>query len=318
MRSVLLPALFALTLTSSCFAEDSGTESETTLKAAVGSSEAPIVVAQAKTTDTAVKTEEMLAAEDAEPKMDSTHDAMASTDKPHMSDMSAESENKMPDEELQQVFDAVNARLPEFRIGSVGRTPFPGVFEVVFGGQIIYVNADASAVIEGSMIDLQTGTDLTDARLGLLHADMINDIDEKDMLVYDSGKPSQRSLTVFTDISCGYCRRLHSELDTLLEGGVKVRYLLFPRAGLESQAHRDLESVWCAADPQEAMTIAKAGGPINPVSCSNPIESHVALAEQIGLRGTPLIYLDNGLRVPGYRPAPALVELINSAEPLSN
>jgi len=80
---------------------------------------------------------------------------------------------------------------------------------------------------------------------------------------------------------------------------VRVRYLLFPRAGLDSQAHKDLESVWCADNPQEAMTVAKSGGSVEAKSCENPIELHVTLAEQIGLRGTPLIYLDNGERIPG-------------------
>ena len=114
------------------------------------------------------------------------------------------------------------------------------------------------------------------------------------MLIYEPEGPSERSITVFTDISCGYCRRLHEDIDALLDEGVRVRYLLFPRAGLGSQGHKDLESVWCAEDPQAAMTAAKAGARITPATCENPIESHIALAEQVGLRGTPLIYLDTG------------------------
>jgi thiol:disulfide interchange protein DsbC len=121
---------------------------------------------------------------------------------------------------------------------------------------------------------------------------------------------------VFTDISCGYCRRLHAELDTLLDAGVRVRYLLFPRAGMGSQGQKDLESVWCADDPQAAMTNAKAGGKIEPKSCDNPIAKHVALAERVGLRGTPLIYTDSGEKIPGYREASALVKMIEASKPL--
>lgn len=137
------------------------------------------------------------------------------------------------------------------------------------------------------------------------------------MLIYEPAEPSTRSITVFTDISCGYCRRLHAELDTLLEEGVRVRYLMFPRAGIGSQGHKDLESVWCADNPQEAMTNAKAGGKIVAKSCPNPIEEHVALAERLGLRGTPLIYTDGGEKIPGYREASALVAMVNASEPLN-
>jgi len=93
---------------------------------------------------------------------------------------------------------------------------------------------------------------------------------------------------------------------------------MFPRAGLESDSRVALESVWCSDDPQEAMTAAKAGQPIQPLACETPIEQHYALAEQVGLRGTPLIYLDNGTAIPGYREAKILVEMINSTEPGAN
>jgi thiol:disulfide interchange protein DsbC len=110
---------------------------------------------------------------------------------------------------------------------------------------------------------------------------------------------------------------MHAEIDTLLEEGIRVRYLMFPRAGIGSQGHKDLESVWCADDPLEAMTNAKAGGRIEAKSCSNPIEEHVALAERLGLRGTPLIYTDSGEKIPGYREASALVSMVNNSEPLT-
>ena len=130
-------------------------------------------------------------------------------------------------------------------------------------------------------------------------------------------KDTGRSITVFTDTSCHYCRELHKEIDTFLEQGVAVRYLLFPRAGLQSPAHRNLESVWCSEDPQSAMTTAKAGGAVPGRTCTNPIESHMALAEQVGLRGTPLIYLDTGQQIPGYRAANDLIQMVKAGEPHS-
>lgn len=206
-------------------------------------------------------------------------------------------------------------RLPDVTVTSISESPVPGVFELISDGQIYYVAEGARYIFDGDLIDMESRSNLTDAKRGSVHLSMIDSMDESQMLIYEPEEKSERSITVFTDISCGYCRRLHAELDTLLEGGVRVRYLLFPRAGLGSPAHQDLESVWCAADPQDAMTNAKSGGRIVEESCENPIESHVALAEQVGLRGTPLIYLDNGQMIPGYRAADQLVKMINGTEP---
>lgn len=208
--------------------------------------------------------------------------------------------------------------LPGISVSSVSETGIPGVYELLTDGQIYYVDESAKYVIDGNLIELSTRANLTDARLGGVHVGLIESIGEENMLIYEPEEPSNRSITVFTDISCGYCRRLHAELDTLLEQGVRVRYVLFPRSGLGSQAHKDLESVWCADNPQEAMTNAKAGGQIEAKTCDNPIEQHVALAERVGLRGTPLIYTDSGEKVPGYREASALVSMVNSSEPLIN
>ncbi len=220
------------------------------------------------------------------------------------------------DAELDGVRAAIQKNLPDIAIDGLAAIGVDGLYELVSGGQIYYVSADANYLIDGELIDLTARVNLTTARKGQLHMALINNIDEKDMLVYEPETPSERSITVFTDISCGYCRKLHAELDQLLDGGVRVRYVMFPRAGLESQAHRDLESVWCADNPQDAMTNAKAGGAITPASCANPIEMHVALAEQVGLRGTPLIYLDSGEVIPGYRDAGTIVTMINQSSPM--
>jgi len=207
--------------------------------------------------------------------------------------------------------------LPGISVTSISTTPVEGLYELLTDGQIYYVDEAAEYVIDGNLIQLRTRANLTDARIGGVHLGLIDTVGEQNMLIYEPEEPSDRSITVFTDISCGYCRRLHAELDTLLEQGVRVRYLMFPRAGLGSQSHKDLESVWCADNPQEAMTVAKAGGRIEPKSCTNPIEEHVALAERVGLRGTPLIYTDNGEKVPGYRDATTLATMVNGSEPLT-
>ena len=218
---------------------------------------------------------------------------------------------------VEQVKQELTEQLPGIQFTEVSESTIPGLYEVIADGQIYYVNESAQYLIDGSLIRLSDRANLTDARLGKIHMGLIDAMDEKDMLIYEPETPSERSITVFTDISCGYCRRLHAELDTLLDAGVRVRYLLFPRAGLGSQGHKDLVSVWCADNPQEAMTNAKAGGKIEALTCDNPVEKHVALAESVGLRGTPLMYIDSGEKIPGYREAAALVTTVNDSEPLA-
>jgi len=220
------------------------------------------------------------------------------------------------EDEVENIRKMLAERLPDINVGSLQLSPVIGLYELVSDGQIYYVSADGNYIFDGDLIDMEKRKNLTTARKGGLHLKLINSVDEKDMLVYETPEPSERSITVFTDISCPYCRKLHAELDQLLDSGVRVRYLMFPRAGLGSQPAKDLESVWCADDPQAAMTAAKAGGNIVPLTCENPIASHVALADKVGLRGTPLIYLDDGQVIPGYRSARELVQMINSTEPL--
>ncbi len=218
---------------------------------------------------------------------------------------------------LDELRQRVSESLPGITLSSVADTPVDGLYELVIDGTIYYVDASGKFLLEGSLIELESRSNLTEARLGTLHMDILNAVGDDQMLVYTPENPSGRSITVFTDISCGYCRRLHAEIDTLLDAGIAVNYLLFPRAGLGSGGHAALESVWCNEDPLEAMTTAKAGGRVEDATCTNPIESHVALAEQVGLRGTPLIYTDSGERIPGYREAGDLVTMIESSEPFA-
>jgi len=219
-------------------------------------------------------------------------------------------------EDHTEVYEAFLARFPGVPVEAFSTAPFDGLFEVITEGRIIYVDAAMTTLFQGEIIDLETGTNMTESRLSGIHMGLINAMGEDNMLVYKAKEDTGRSITVFTDINCGYCRLLHSEIDTLLNAGVSVRYLMFPRAGLDTDSSMALESVWCDDDPQGAMTSAKAGEPIQQNECETPIEQHYALAGQVGLRGTPLIYLDDGTVIPGYREAKVLVEMINTSNPL--
>ncbi len=219
----------------------------------------------------------------------------------------------------QQLRAALAEIAPDLPITSISESVLPGIYELVSDAQIYYLSPDARFMLEGSIIDLQNKVNVSEQRRGGLQLALIDKMPEDQMVVFNNeAGDADRWITVFTDTDCGFCQKLHQEINAITDADIRVRYLMFPRAGMQSASASELESVWCAADQQEAMTIAKTGGRVEDATCENPIQSHVNLATQVGLRGTPLIYLDDGTKIPGYRPAAELIRMINSSEPLAS
>lgn len=218
----------------------------------------------------------------------------------------------------EQLRESLGRIAPDMHITAISESVMPGVYELVSGAQVYYLTPDGKYMLEGSIIDLENRVDISEQRRGSLQMSVINEVPEDQMVVFNNeAGDAERSITVFTDTDCGYCQRLHQEIETITDADIRVRYLLFPRAGFESASSQELQSVWCSDDQQEAMTIAKTGGQVPHATCENPIEAHMNIARQVGLRGTPLIYLDNGTKIPGYQPAAQLIEQIRNSEPLA-
>lgn len=223
--------------------------------------------------------------------------------------------DKKPEQQLRE---ALTALAPDLPITSIQESVLPGIYELVSESQVFYLSPDGRFMLEGSIIDLQEKVNVSDQRRGVLQLSLIDKVPEDQMLVFNNeNKDANRWITVFTDTDCGYCQRLHQEIETITDADIRVRYLLFPRAGIESASSTELQSVWCADDQEAAMTAAKSGGSVPDATCENPIQAHMDLARQVGLRGTPLIYLDNGVKIPGYRPANELIQMITESEPLA-
>lgn len=216
--------------------------------------------------------------------------------------------------EFKQLEQALKEKMPDLEITEISATPIPGILELLTGGDVVYLTPDAQYMFQGSLIDLEARANLTQKRQGQVHMALINKIADDETVVFAPEKTDNvREMTVFTDTSCPYCSKLHEGVDELNAAGIKVRYLLYPRAGLGSTAHKELMSVWCADDQKSAMTAAKRGQPVEEKSCETPIEKHIAIAQQVGLRGTPLIYLDSGEMISGYRPADAIIKLVENS-----
>lgn len=186
-------------------------------------------------------------------------------------------------------------------------TPVPGLNEFVSGSKLYYLSDDGGLFLEGSLIDVKANKDLTEARLGEGRIAELEKIGTDNMLVFKPKKPKY-VVYVFTDIDCGYCRKLHSEIDQYLTAGIEVRYLFFPRAGLNSESYNKAVAVWCAKDRQAAMTKAKKGEPIDMKQCENPVSAHMKLGEEFGMSGTPMIVTGKGTLIPGYVNAISLAQ----------
>lgn len=197
---------------------------------------------------------------------------------------------------------ALQAIDPEMEVGEIQPSPVDGLYEVFVGADLMYVTGDGRHYVSGPIVDLKTREDLTEPRLATARKSLIDGMSEQQMVVFSPEKP-KHSVTVFTDIECGYCRKLHSQIEDYLSEGIEVRYVFYPRAGKGSAAYDEAVAVWCAGDAEarrEAMTRAKAGKSIEMATCDNPIAAHMALGQELGLRGTPAIVTEDGAMIPGY------------------
>jgi thiol:disulfide interchange protein DsbC len=208
---------------------------------------------------------------------------------------------------------SLQKRLSEISIADLKPSPIPGLYEMVFGTRIAYVSADGRYMLTGDLIDLDSRRNLTTTRRGVLVLKSIDALGEANMIILGPAKP-KRTLTVFTDVDCPYCARLHQEVPKLTQAGVKVRYLLYPRAGKESETYRRSVAVWCAADRAKAFGIATNGGKLEMKSCTNPVEESVRLGKEVDVEGTPTIVLDDGRILPGYAPAADLLAALGLAD----
>ncbi|WP_139556769.1 DsbC family protein [Methylotetracoccus oryzae] len=204
---------------------------------------------------------------------------------------------------------ALTAAIPSAKIDSIRPSAVAGVKEVTLDGKIIYVSDDGRHLFQGHLVELGTRKDLTEVKLAGLRKAALEKLGSDRTIVFKP-KIGRYVVWVFTDVECGYCRKLHGEIDQYLAQGVEIRYLFYPRAGKESESYAKSVSVWCADDRNAALTQAKRGQDVPKKTCANPVDEHMALGERFGMQGTPLIVTQEGVALPGYVPAAELVKLL--------
>jgi len=193
--------------------------------------------------------------------------------------------------------------VPDVKIDSIQPSPIKGLYEVMIGTQLMYVTGDGRYYVDGRIVDLKTREDLTEPRLAGVRKKLVDEVGESEMVIFEPSAKAKHTVTVFTDIDCGYCRKLHSQIAEYGKEGIRVRYMFFPRAGKGSPSYKEAISVWCAGDSDQrrtALTAAKAGKHIEEKTCENPVDEHMAIGAELGLRGTPAIVTENGDLIPGY------------------
>jgi thiol:disulfide interchange protein DsbC len=211
------------------------------------------------------------------------------------------------DAEDAKVRAAIQSLVPGATIDTIAEAAMPGFYEVVLQGQLVYVSADGRYLLQGSVFDIATKTDLTEASRAVQRRNALKTLGSDKRIAYAPESP-KHTVTVFTDIDCGYCRRMHQQMAEYNELGIAVEYLFFPRAGLGSESFDKAVSVWCAADRGIALTEAKAGKELDKKECRNPIEEEYALGNKIGVNGTPAVITADGTQVGGYLPPEQLLQ----------
>lgn len=216
-------------------------------------------------------------------------------------------------EVVERILAALTDARPDFEYRDVETTPIEGLYQVrVENGPLLYVERSGQYFIAGEMYQTLPGQFVNLAELGFSkeRARLINAVAEEDMIVFAPPNP-KAVVTVFTDVDCGYCRKLHGEMDQYNARGIAVRYLAFPRQGPAGPTAEKMISAWCSADRQQSLTSLKNDKPIPTNLCdTHPVTGQFELGLEAGIRGTPAIILADGTLVSGYRSAEELAEIL--------
>ncbi len=209
---------------------------------------------------------------------------------------------------------AIAAKMQGVKAEDLHATPIPGIYELLRGADAAYVSPDGKYAIVGDLYETGTNKDLTENRRRDQRLKMLAAIPETQMVVFGP-QTVKHTITVFTDMDCAYCRKLHSQISDYNKLGIKVRYIAYPRTGPNTASWSKAEQVWCATDPKTALTEAKLGKSLpNKICPNNPVAKEYQLGQDFNLQGTPTLILGNGEMVSGYLAPPDLVQALKDID----
>ena len=197
----------------------------------------------------------------------------------------------------------------------ISESPIEGIFQIAVGTNVAYVSADGRFLLRGEIYDIETSQNLTENVRATTRTEMLGAVDPETILVFSPPEDEIRhTVTIFTDIDCGYCRQFHRDIDRVNELGIAVHYLFYPRTGPDTESWTKADKVWCADDRNTAFTGATVENVVPEATCAEtPVRAHFNLGIDVGVRGTPSIFSASGELLGGYlRPEELLVALDES------
>jgi thiol:disulfide interchange protein DsbC len=217
--------------------------------------------------------------------------------------------------ELEAVREKVSAMFDAIDPEHINASPIDGWYTVQRGSIIAYISADGRYLLQGDLIDLDRQVNLSEESRNDARRELVATLDDKDSILFSPAKPTH-SVTVFTDVDCTYCRKLHAQIDEYMAEGIAIRYVLYPRNGPASRGWTTSEDVWCAKDRNRALTAAKMDREFETSKCdASMVTRHYTLGRDIGLTGTPAIVLEDGTLIAGYLPPSALSARLDGTTP---
>ncbi|MGP4846920.1 DsbC family protein, partial [Marinobacter sp. 1Y8] len=200
----------------------------------------------------------------------------------------------------------------EETIVSAVPTDMDGIYWVTAEGlPSFFTDKAGKHIIQGQIIAVGDAApvDISAALVATTAQEALKAVDKKDMVIYPAKGETKAVIYAFTDADCGYCRKLHSEMDDINARGIEVRYLAWPRS---QESVPKMEAIWCSQDRKAAMDQAKIGANVQAPSCANPVQEHMALGSRLGVRGTPAVFTETGQQVGGYLPAAELAQAVGA------
>ena len=196
------------------------------------------------------------------------------------------------------------------KVTEVNKLATNDLYEVLTDRGLLYVSGDGRYVLQGTVYDLDNKQDITKQKMASIRAGKMDNYADS-MIVYPA-KNEKYQVTVFTDVDCGYCQRLHSQMADYNKLGITIRYLAFPRGGPRSPAWGKMQSLWCSDNQHQAMNELKSGSKIAQATCDNKVAEHYQLGIEFGVNGTAALILDDGTMIPGYQPPEQLFEILSA------
>jgi thiol:disulfide interchange protein DsbC len=191
-------------------------------------------------------------------------------------------------------------------VSEITESPVSGIYEVAVGSNVAYLSSNGRYLLQGDLYDLTTNENMTETRRARERVSMLAGVDSAEMIVFSPAPEDiEHTITIFTDIDCGYCRQFHSEIKKVNEMGIAVHYLFYPRTGPDTESWFKADRVWCSgeAERNEYLTTAKLGGEIPEETCdTSPVNNHFELGNLVGVRGTPTVFSESGVQLGGYLP----------------